>query len=225
MKPDLIIVGDSHCGALQSAALAAGLKSEMFSLSGNHWHENQIRPHKRWGMMSKNRRPVNVSISKFSETIGGSIFSDQTPVLASIGYHLGRMVPPFSRAGHTSSIEQAIDSDEAFYVSDAFVDAFLEAKRGQLFRLLKWAHKRCDLTVIAPPIVKDHAETMLFRDRITALLRDEGINVFDPFEDADLSGRELPAKLRAEDGVHGNVDYGAMVLRRLFAENGLNLAA
>lgn len=225
MRPDLIIVGDSHCGALHSAARAAGIQSEMFFLSGNHWHENQMRPHKRWGLMSQNRRPINRTISNFCDTIGGSIFSDQTPVLASIGYHLGRMVPPFTRNGHTSSIDQAIDSDDALYVSNAFVDAFIEAKRGQLLNLLRWADRRCDLTVIAPPIIHHSPETVQFRDRITAKLRDDGIQVFDAFEGAEWTDPELPADLRAEDGVHGNIDYGAVVLRRLAAEQGLQLAA
>ena len=153
MRPDLLIVGDSHSAALQEAAIARGLRSEMLYISGNLWHENKMRPHPTQGLSTPHRRGLNRRIAEFSAKVQGSAFPKDIPVLASIGYHLGRLVPPFQRHGHSPDPAHAGVTEDALFVSDAFLLSYIFHHRNSLFRLLRLAGQDANLLVIAPPMI------------------------------------------------------------------------
>ncbi|WP_435257856.1 hypothetical protein ACSBLW_17380 [Thioclava sp. FR2] len=225
MRPDLLIIGDSHTAALQEAAIARGLRSEMLYISGNFWHENKMRPHPDYGLTTPHRRGLNRRIAEFSQTVEGSAFPKDIPVLASIGYHLGRLVPLFSRHGHSPDPSHAAVTEEALFVSDAFLVAYIFSHRNSLFRLLRLGGLDANLLVIAPPMIQTDPVALYFAARITRILRDHGIAVFDPREEPDWADQPLPENLRAPDGVHGNEAYGAEVLARIFDRDLIRLAA
>lgn len=225
MRPDLLIVGDSHTAALQEAAVARGLQSSMLYISGNFWHENRMRPHPTMGLSSQNRRGLNLRIAAFSKEIGGSVFPKDIPVLASIGYHLGRLVPPFARYGHSPAPIHAAGDEGALFVSDAFLTGYIFHHRNSLFRLLRLAGQNANLLVVAPPMIQTDPVALHVAGRITRILRDHGIAVFDPREEPDWADRPLPEALRAPDGVHGNAAYGEEVLRRVLGRELIRLAA
>ncbi|WP_323038672.1 hypothetical protein [Gemmobacter sp.] len=221
MRPDLLIVGDSHTAALHQAARARGLDARLFFLSGNYWHENRMRPHAELGISAAYRRPLQRQVQAFAGEVGGSVFPPGVPVLASIGYHLGRLVPVFTRHGHTP----VDDPDESrLFVSDAFLRSFILHNRGNLLRILRRAARQSDLLVIAPPMIQADPVSLHFARTITAMLTEAGIRVFDPRQEPDWADQPLPESLRAADGVHGNAAYGEQVLKRLF-DRGLIRAA
>ncbi len=217
MRPDLLILGDSHTAALQEAAVAQGLRSEMLYISGNFWHENQMRPHRGQGISTPHRRGLNRKIIEFNARIDGSAFPADVPVLASIGYHLGRLVPLLARHGHTPDPAHLAATDDALFVTDDFLLAYLMHHRDSLFRLLRFGAQTARLTVIAPPLVQTDPTALYVARRITQVLRGAGLTVFDPREEPDWADTPLPEHLRAPDGVHGNAAYGAEVLDRLAA--------
>lgn len=225
MRPELLIVGDSHTAALQEAAIARGMRSEMLYISGNFWHENKMRPHPTQGLAIPHRRGLNRKVAEFAESVGGTVFPKDLPVLASIGYHLGRLVPRFARNGHTPDPNHALADEDLLFVSDAFLTAYIFHHRNSLYRLLRLAGQNANLLVIAPPMVQADPVALYFAARITRILREHGITVFDPREEPDWADRPLPEQLRAPDGVHGNAAYGEEVLSRIFGRNLINLAA
>ncbi len=213
MRPDLLIVGDSHTAALYEAAKARGLDARLLYLSGNFWHENRMRVHPTAGLSAAYRRPLQRQVQAFAEEAGGSVFPPGVPVLASIGYHLGRLVPPFARHGHTPVDDP--DGDGLF-VSDAFLRGYILHNRGALLRILRRAARQADLVVVAPPLIQTDPVSLHFARTITALLTEAGVRVFDPRQEPDWGDKPLPEALRSPDGVHGNATYGEQVLTRLF---------
>lgn len=223
MRPDLLIVGDSHTGALHEAAKARGLDARLLYISGNFWHENRIRHDPRRGLSAGYRPGLNRKVLDFAvESGGGSVLPEGVPILASFGYHLGRLAPVFARQGHTPDAVHA-EVEDRLFVSSAFLDAYIQARRGTLLRILRLAGRRADLVVVAPPLIQTDPVAMRFADRITAFLTDHGIRVFDPRQEADWARQPLSAALRAPDGVHGNAAYGEQVLQRVTARGLLHL--
>lgn len=215
MHPDLLIIGDSHTAALQEAAVARGLRSEMLYISGNFWHENQMRPNRAHGLAQPHRRGLNRRIVDFTTQAGGPAFRRDVPVLASIGYHLGRLVPLFSRHGHTPDAAHFAENDGLLFVTDDFLMSYILHHRDNLFRLLRYGAQNAKLTVVAPPMIQTDPVALYIGRRITTALRKHGLTVFDPRDEEDWAGGPLPEHLRAPDGVHGNAAYGAEVLDRL----------
>lgn len=212
---DLVIVGDSHTAALQEAALAQGIASKMLYISGNFWHEGRMRFNAELGLSAAYRPGLHRRIRALAAELGGPVFPRDVPVIASFGYHLGRIVPLFARAGHTPDLADFEAVPDRLFASSALVDAFLHHHRGALWRILRLAAQGCPLVVVAPPIVQPDPVAMhlagLITDRLTAL----GLKVFDPRREPDWAGKPLPDDWRTADGVHGNAAYGAEVLRRL----------
>jgi hypothetical protein len=217
MRPDLLIIGDSHTAALQQAAVLRDVKSKLLYISGNFWHEGKIRPHADLGLSALYRPPLHRRIENLvAETGNKSLFSRDVPVLASFGYHLGRMVPRFARYGHTPDAQQSQDEKDTLFVSDAFLAQYIHAHRGSLFRLLRFAARHCDLVVVAPPIIQTDPVATQFAEMITDMLLGAGLRVFDPRREVDWLGTPLAPEWRSADQVHGNVAYGSEVLARLF---------
>ena len=106
--PDLILLGDSHTGALHQAAVARGMDARLLYINGNFWHENRMRWHPRMGIGAKYRPRLQRQIRDLAQSLGGTVFPADTPVLASIGYHLGRLVPRLARLFRQQSKARSI---------------------------------------------------------------------------------------------------------------------
>ena len=215
MRPDLLIVGDSHSAALHEAALARGMHARMLYVNGNFWHENRMRPHPQTGLSAAYRRRLNMQVSGFAQQVGGTVFPPDVPVLASFGYHLGRLTPPFARFGHTPDAGHAATDDSRLFVSAALCDAMIAHHRGALLRILRLAARVSPVVVIAPPVIQTDPTTGFIAARITDLLRKAQVPVFDPRDEPGWAG-PLADHWRAADGVHGNAAYGEAVLAHLF---------
>lgn len=225
MRPDLLIVGDSHTGALHEAAKARGLDARLLYISGNFWHENRIRHDPRRGFSAGYRPGLNRKVLDFAmESGAGSVLPAGVPILASFGYHLGRLAPIFARQGHSPDADHA-EAEDRLFVSSAFLDAYIQARRGTLLRILRLAGRRADLVVVAPPLIQTDPVAMGFARHITDYLIGQGIRVFDPRHEPDWAGLPLATELRAPDGVHGNAAYGEQVLQRIVARGLLELPA
>jgi hypothetical protein len=216
MQPDLVIVGDSHTAALHEGAIAGGLRSELLYISGNHWHENKMLRHQTQGLAAPYRPGLNRIIAAFAKKVGGTVFPADIPVLASIGYHLGRLSPMLKRTGHSPDAEEVAEDESLLFLSEAFLTSYIFSHRDSLFRVLRFARQKSEMIVVAPPIIRADPVSLHLAARITSILRANGIQVFDPREEADWSGKSLPEHFRAPDMVHGNADYGAEVLARIF---------
>ncbi len=195
--------------------MAGGLRSELLYISGNHWHENRMLRHQTQGLAAPYRPGLNRSIAAFAKKVGGSVFPSEIPVLASIGYHLGRLAPMLKRTGHSPDAEEVVQNESLLFLSDAFLTSYIFAHRDALFRVLRHARHKADLIVVAPPIIRSDPVSLHLATRITSILRANGIRVFDPREQADWAGKPLPGHFLGPDKVHGNAAYGAEVLARI----------
>jgi len=206
MADDLLVIGDSHSAALFQAAQAQGYCADLLYISGNHWHENRMLPDRQRGMSAAWRPGIERRVQDFAAAHGGRAFPADVPLLISAGYHLGRLAPLLQRPAGAVAVEQ---------LSEQFLRDWLAHHRGRLWRVLRLASVRADMTVVAPPVVQESAVVARLAGLITAELRQFGLRVFDPREEGDWMSAPLPVALRAADGVHGTVEYGAAVLGRL----------
>lgn len=206
----LVLIGDSHCAALYQGAQMQGIACKMLYLSGNHWHENRIRAHRLRGLWAGYRPGLQQQIDAFAAGLGGSVFPQGAVVLASFGFHLGRLVPLLRRFGHAGRVEP-----DRLFLTQGFLESFISHHRGQLHRALRHGHGQCRLVVMAPPVMQEDPLALHVTDLLVNMLRKQGLMVFSPQEEPAWQGRPLPASLRAADGVHGTAAYGAELLRCL----------
>ncbi|MGL5012438.1 MAG: hypothetical protein ACRC6I_21425 [Paracoccaceae bacterium] len=216
--PQLLIFGDSHTAALDLGAKAEGITSGLLYLSGNIWHTGQIVVHPNLELDQAGSRYVRRRVSDAREAMGGTLFRAGAPVLASAGYHLGRLLPPMTHYGHSPDPEALARDPDASFMSSAVFEAMITQRRRTVWRLLRLVATRCDLTVIAPPILSDDPMQMMAARFITRRLREQGLHVFDPREVDGPLGRVLPPEWRADDQVHGNAAYGQAVLQHILEE-------
>jgi hypothetical protein len=215
---DLFIFGDSHTAALELGARAEGIRTGLLYLSGNIWHKGEITLHPKLELDQPGSRYVRRRVTEARDAMGGVMFRPDVPVLASAGYHLGRLLPPMTHQGH--GVDPAVlDRDpDASFMSSALFETLITLRRRSVWRLLRLLATRCDLTVIAPPILSDDPMVAMAAGYITRRLREQGLNVFDPREVEGPLGQILPPHWRAEDGVHGNAAYGQAVLQHILED-------
>lgn len=212
-KPDLLILGDSHTAALVAGAQAMGLTVGHLYLSGNFWHAGLVTGHPSRGLTS-GKRKVAMAINQVRIDAGiVSLFTPGLPVVASFGYHLGRMVPVFGIAGHSAD-----PATGGHFVSRGFAMAYARAMRGGLIDALVAGAAKAPVVVVAPPVVQPDPTAMAMARAITAHLRAGGVRVVDPRDGMGVAGDPLAEGLRAGDGVHGNAAYGLGVMRDLAAQ-------
>ena len=216
-RPDLMIVGDSHTAALYEAARARGWDARLLYLSGNFWHEGSIRWHRDQGLAAVRRPPVERQIRAAATAAGGTVFPADVPVIAAFGYHLGRLAPLLRRRGHTPDAADFDARPEALFVSRAMAEAWLDAHRNLLRRILRAAARRSRLVVVAPPVVQEDPAVQVLASIVTGWLDADGVTVFDPRREAGFGPDPLPAHLRTADGVHGTAEYGGRVFDALIA--------
>jgi hypothetical protein len=219
MQPDVIIIGDSHTAALRDGCVALGLNVGLLYVSGNHWHAGCADFHPVAGLHFARRPVLQRRVADLRAAIGGgSLFGRRVPVIASFGYHLGRLVPPFVGWGHTADAGEFALRSDALFASHGLVAATVAHYRNKHIDILTRAAGLCDLTVVAPPMVQADATAHAFACHITQRLQGMGVRVHDPRGGRAYDGVTLDEGLLSADRVHGNAGYGTRVMRALLAQ-------
>ncbi len=219
MQPDVLIIGDSHTAALQAGCAALGLNAALFYLSGNHWHAGAAAFHAEAGLQFARRPVLQRRVSAIRGSMGGaSLFNAHVPVIASFGYHLGRLVPPFASWGHTTDAAEFAGGADRHFATAGLMAATVAHFRDSHIGILAQASRLCDLMVVAPPMVTADATAHGFACHITARLQAAGVRVHDPRGGRAYDGVTLDEGLLSSDRVHGNAAYGAQVIGDLLAQ-------
>lgn len=223
MKPDVLIIGDSHAKALQQGCERIGIRTMHAGFSGRNWHEGNIGYHKKTGLWMR-RAWAQKKFSDMREQLGVDTLAEPgVPILFSIGFHLGRLVPPFGWNGHTVLSENAAATEDRMIVSKAFLEDYIEAYRSAHFKLIRQFARRTALTVVAPPHSFDRENYAAFRDVISDRIRACGATLYDPKDDLTDDTGLLPDTLLEADGIHGNADYGRRIIEVLLDKGLLTL--
>ena len=208
--PDLLVLGDSHSASLLAGARLLGLAADGLTFSGAAWHEARFAA-TRAGFEPRNAPAVRQQMDALRKRTGVTdVFASGPPVISTMGYHLGRLVPPFGWNGH---VVPARDDDDAPTVSQAFLDAYVRHHREPHLRLARRLAARTRVVIVAPPPAFLRPSYQAFRDTVTGLFRAAGLTVHDPAADMTGAGGVLDSAYLQEDGIHGTAEYGAAVLR------------
>ncbi len=211
-EPDLLILGDSHSVALKAGCDALGLRAEMLSFSGNIWHQGLVSLHRNRGIAVRNRG-FQRRVTDLAQRLGrGNVLSPEVPVLASFGFHLGRIVPPFGYNGHKADPAQFLADGESQFASRALTEAYARHYRQGHVRMLKRLAGMVPTIAVAPPDIFGTVNYPQFVSVVKAMIREAEVSLFDPCAELFPGKTGLPAALVAEDGVHGNAAYGAQVI-------------
>jgi hypothetical protein len=206
-----MILGDSHVLTLVLGSEAAGRTPAVFTSSGANWHAGLIGYHPRRGLVG--RRQAARFVAAFRARHGDADLTDgRVPVLASFGFHLGRLVPPFCLNGTRPTPEEALAGPDLLYASEGFVTAYTRHHRGALLTMLAQIARRAPIVNVAPP-VPDRVGFARFKAVLLGLMAEAGVPTVDP--QADLFDGRVPADLFEPDGIHGNGDYGRAVVAHL----------
>ncbi len=209
--PDLLIVGDSHSVAIKAGCDANGLDAALLSFSGNHWHAGNVVLHREHGLWVRGDA-MQDRIRAVRARLGGTgVLRPDLPVLASVGFHLGRLVPPFGFRGHVTRKADFNADGESIFASSGLVTAYAEAFRSNHIRFLRRMARHAPVTIVAPPPLYDQPNYAAFCDAISGMIRAAGLTFYDPREDWG-DGAPLGQEFLAEDGVHGNADYGRLLV-------------
>jgi len=210
----VLIIGDSHSRALLDGAAALGVKAFGVTVSGNVWHSGLVVAHRRLGMMVRRVRKPNEQLEELRAITGiQDVTKSGVPVLGSFGYHLGRLVPPLSWGGHRADDAELAQVDDGLFLSDAFVRDYIRAARAPVFGLLGSFAKAGSITVVAPPVPFNQPNNATARNIITEEIRALNIPVIDPMVSLAADDGTLRSDMLAEDGRHGNTEYGRLVVQ------------
>ena len=221
MLPDAIIIGDSHSNALATGCAANGLRVEMLRLSGNFWHSGSVFFHGRHGVWTKGIAAAQAQILALRDRLGGlSLISPEVPVIAAMGFHLGRIVPPFGINGHVTDASAFAADPDAFYASTAMVDAMADHLRGPHIRMAARMSRHGNMVLVVPPRLFPGSNYDRFTAAIAAKMTAAGVKLFDPSREMFGSEQGLPPAMAEADGVHGNEAYGTAAIK-LMLDQGL----
>ncbi|PZR00414.1 MAG: hypothetical protein DI533_07540 [Cereibacter sphaeroides] len=213
---EALVLGDSHARALHEGLKAAGIEAEALTTSGAVWHAGSIGYRPRRGLIG--RKTMHRFVADLRNRNGGSDLTDgSVPIIASFGFHLGRLVPPFGFHGNFATAEEAGES--GIYASHGFVAAYVQHYRRELLIMLSQMSRRAPLVNVAPP-VPGRPNYRRFKDVLIDQMTAAGVAVYDP--ESDIFQGKVPVEFMEADGIHGNARYGAMVISRMI---GLGLIA
>lgn len=219
MKPEVLVIGDSHAAPLAWGCEAMGLNVAHISFSGRNWHEGNIIPHKDHGIWVKKRQWAQNIFLGLMDTLGVRNLSQTgLPVLGSFGFHMGRLVPAFGWNEHVSPGHGEAMPAESLHASLGFVADYVDAFRAPHFRLARDFARGSKLALVAPPPAFNRPNYAVFRAEITRRLEKEGARVYDPeldFLDPDTG--VMRSEFLAGDNVHGNEDYGRELVQKLIS--------
>jgi hypothetical protein len=213
--PDVLIIGDSHSAAIKAGCEAVGLRSEILQLSGNFWHEGYVSLHPEHGVWVRGKAQQDRVLAVRARLDGRTLVSQDIPIIASIGFHLGRIVPPFGFRGH---VTEKVDFDRdtyALFASRGLVEAYVRNWRLHHIRMLRRMTQRAPVVAVVPPNVYSWPNYPVFLDVVAQLIRNAGVELYDPREDVGPKGKPLPKAYLAEDGVHGNARFGEEMITNM----------
>lgn len=223
-KPfDFLILGDSHAIALTNGAEKLGYRVGTLQFSGAGWHDRRFVIGSN-GIEVKGVPAASKSLAALREALGiEDVFGSGLPVLSTVGFHLGRLVPPLSWNKHRAYVPGESYAPEEKVISSAFLQDYVMDARARHFRLARRLQRMdVPLTIIAPPRTEDRRNFEPVRQLIIDQYREIGVNVYDPQEDiVDPKTGLLPKALMEDDGQHGTTDYGAQVIENLIKREAL----
>lgn len=215
-KPKLFIFGDSHTYALKAGCEALNIPFVHLGFSGDVWHR-LVRPTARGGIVAKGRPRIAQQAAQAAKNLGvKSILDPGVPVVASIGYHFGRLLPPLEWHGHDVAEPDVDFPDDRLFMSRAFLEETIAEKRANHFRILRALARNAPTVLVRPPFVTDSPLHRASYDIVDERIADFGLTVFDHkphFAQSDQGF--VPRDLLEEDGVHGNADYGRQTIEKL----------
>lgn len=223
INPKLVFVGDSHAAALLAGATALGLDADGVSWSGSAWHDGKfaltetgLEPR---GLPAplKAMAGLRARLAKDTETDKGQI------VVTTLGFHLGRLVPPFGWNGHQAFSSGEPRPAETDTVSQAFLRDYVQHFRARHLRVARRWSRMVNLVIVAPPPAFSRPSYMAFRDELLFLCHQARLTVFDPSTEFQHEGGIVPAVLLEADGVHGMTEYGARVMEAMVRNRVLDL--
>lgn len=219
MLPDGLIIGDSHCTALKAGCDAHGLQTDMLRFSGNFWHSGHVLFHAQHGVWVRGLPAMQAHILAMREKFGGrSLISRDIPVIASMGYHMGRIVPPFGMNGHVTAAEAFAADPDSSYASDALVDAYVAEFRAGHIRMAQRMARNSPMVMVVPPRLFPGSNYDRFTQVLSRRLASVGVRLFDPAQTLFADRQGLAADYITPDGVHGNDRYGAEVIGQMIAQ-------
>ena len=209
--PDLLILGDSHSTALAEGCAAHGIRAEVLGFSGNLWHAGHVALHRTQGLRVRGAAMQARLMAMRDRLGGGPILRPDLPVLASVGFHLGRLVPPFGFHGHVAGAGEFEAGEDRLFASSALVAAYVAAFRAPHVRMLARMARLAPLAAVAPPPFYTAPNYPAIYEEVVRAIRAAGVALYDPRDDWGGEAPLDPAWL-APDGVHGNAAYGASVI-------------
>ena len=219
MLPDLLIIGDSHTTALVAGCEAHNLKAETLRFSGNFWHSGHVQFHPQHGVWVRRSKAMQQQVLDVRERLGGrSLVSRDIPILGSMAFNLGRIVPPFGFNRHVTEAGSFLDDPESSYASQALVNAYVEAARRQQILMVRRIARLASLILVVPPKLRVRSNYTTFSNAIAGRLASSGVRLFDPSPTLCRPDEALQAEYLAPDGLHGNREYGSAVIGLLLSE-------
>jgi hypothetical protein len=215
--PDVFVLGDSHAIALRDGCAAQGLAVDMLSFSGNLWHAGYVTFRPNYGVSLRGRVQRDRLDAVRARYGRDGVIRPDLPLIVSVGFHVGRLVPPFAVRGHVCDATGFAADEDALFVSAGFLETYIRHHRDAQLFFLRQIARRAPVVVVAPPPVYRSAVHAAFVAVIGRLIRAAGIALYDPRDDFAHLGPSLPADYLAPDGVHGNARYGAEVVGALVA--------
>jgi len=217
MTPDILFLGDSHTIALRKGAEMRELATDGLHWSGAAWHSAKFK------LTEHGPAPVGApgardAFDDFAARMGPWVA--QTTTVTTLGFHLGRLVPPFGWMDHKATKRGEDLPTDAPGVSRAFLRDYIWRHRVRHIRTAKKWAAQTKLIVVAPPVTFDRPSYGAFREEIIAQLQFAGVTVFDPAQEFPETHGILPDHLQEDDGLHGTADYGAQIIDAM-ARDGL----
>lgn len=207
-----MILGDSHSIALRAGAALLGLRAEALHFSGSQWHDGNFA----YGENGFEPRGVRVGMLQLRDLrarLGVTdVFAIGVPVISTLGFHLGRLVPPFGWAGHRIDTDAATPEEVGLNASVALAADYAAHYRARHIRVARRLARAAPLVLVAPPPAFDRPNYTAFRDILIRQMTAAGLTVYDPKDDLLPDGGTLPAELLMPDGVHATPECGAMIL-------------
>jgi len=217
----LLILGDSHSIALKDGCDALGIPAHLLSLSANFWHGGYIVPHRRLGLWARGALPQTRIVETLRDLDSPALFGPDIFVIATFGFHLGRVVPPFSLRGHLADSAEFDAVAESQFASSALIAAYAAHHRGALVALMRRIARRSPMVLVTPPRLAGHnGNYRAFFEEIKSSIIMAGVPLYDPCADLFPETCAVPAALVMSDNLHGTPEYGARVIAGLL-ESGL----
>ncbi|WP_158967171.1 hypothetical protein [Chachezhania sediminis] len=212
MAIDLIIVGDSHGRALSEGARRLGLNVREVTFSGNYWHNGRFQ-YRRYGFRVVRVGQAQQQLADLQQELGvADIMTAGLPVLTTMGFHLGRLVPPIGWYGHSSNPDDLETDPGARFLSADFLCDYVDFYRAKHLQCASRMSRAGKLIVVAPPVLFERPNYAIVRDHIKQRLIEAGVELYEPMENLPCIDGVLAPELVAPDGTHGNGDYGRLVV-------------